>query len=389
MKKAVLVFLSFVFIMTMVFSAAEKSSNLFGIDLYKVLSKKPGNLFLSPFSISSALAMTYIGAAGDTAQQMRDVLHFDVEDEVLHDSFSELIKSLNQPNEKYQLSIANSMWAQDGYPFLEEFISKVQKYYQSGLNYVDFIDSAKREETRQKINEWVEERTNQRIREIIKPDDIDELTRLILTNAIYFKGRWESPFHPSLTTKEPFYITKDEKKEVDMMHQNIWTRYTENLSVQVLELPYAGRISMIVVLPRQNKSLQQIEAELSLDLFQEWLSDLRQTRVDLYLPKFKMECRFNLKETLMSMGMKDAFTTVANFSKMDGTQKLQIKDVIHQSFVEVNEEGTEAAAATAVIIGIKMAPVTPILFKADRPFLFFIYDEVHNLILFMGRMANP
>lgn len=390
MKKVVLIALSFVFIMAMVFSAAEKPSNLFGIDLYKVLSKKPGNIFLSPFSIGSALAMTYIGAAGDTAKQMRDVLHFDVEDEVLHNNFSKLIKSLNQPNEKYQLSIANSMWAQDGYPFLEEFISKVQKYYESGLNYVDFVDTAKREEARKKINRWVEERTNEKIKDIIKPDDIDELTRLILTNAIYFKGKWESPFDPSSTKREPFYVTKSEKKEVDMMHQNIVTGYTETLSVQVLELPYAGKeISMIVVLPKQEKNLQQVESELSLELLTKWLSDLRQTQVDLYLPRFKVECRFTLKGILISMGMKDAFTAAADFSRMDGTKMLQMKDVIHQSFVEVNEEGTEATAATAVIMGIKAAPSKPIVFRVDRPFLFLIYDNVHELILFMGRVVNP
>lgn len=388
MKKFILTVFLTGFVMTIMLGAAEESSNLFGIDLYKVLSRKPGNIFLSPFSISSALAMTYIGAADDTALQMKNVLHFDLDDQVLHNDFSRLIKSLSQPNEKYQLSIANSMWVQDGYPFLKEFINKVQGYYEAGLNYVDFISN--KEEARQKINAWVEEKTNQRIKDIIKPDDIDELTRLVLTNAIYFKGSWESPFDPSMTKKELFYLTKDEKKEIDMMYQSMTTNYTENSTVQILELPYAGKqLSMIIALAKDHDGLEELERNLSLDLLKKWFIDLKPREVQVYLPKFKTECRFNLKQALMNMGMTDAFTMAADFSKMDGTKMLYIKDVIHQSFVEVNEEGTEAAAATAVIINVKMGPSIPVVFRADRPFLFFIYNREYNLILFIGRMANP
>ncbi|WP_041082339.1 serpin family protein [Thermotoga profunda] len=386
MKKVLFIVFLTGFVAIVGFGTVEKSSNLFGIELYKVLSRNPGNVFFSPFSISSALAMTYIGASGDTARQMRQVLHFNLDDEVLHSDFSQLITSLNQPNENYELSVANSMWAQDGYPFLEGFIEQVQKYYQAGINYVDFVFN--RDEARQKINTWVEEKTNHKIKDIIKPDDIDELTRLVLTNAVYFKGYWENSFDASSTKKEPFYISKDEKKEVDMMYQNMTTKYAEDSLVQVLELPYTGKnLSMVVVLPKNN--MEEVERELSLDLFEEWLRNLRLTEVKVYLPRFKMECRFNLKQTLMNMGMTDAFSMSADFSKMDGTKKLRIKDVIHQSFVDVNEKGTEAAAATAVIINVKMSPTMPVVFKADRPFLFFVYDKTHNLILFMGRLVNP
>ncbi|MEJ5229931.1 MAG: serpin family protein [Pseudothermotoga sp.] len=375
-------------LMTTGFSKVEDSSNFFAIDLYKVLSKKSGNIFFSPFSISSALAMTYMGAGGNTAAQMRKVLYFDLEEETLHSGFSNLMDSLNQPNENYQLSIANSIWAQEGYPFLKEFFERLQSYYQAGLNFVDFVN--KRDEAREKINKWVEEKTNQKIKDIIKPDDIDELTRLVLVNAIYFKGAWLEPFDPSSTRKDKFYISQNESKEVDMMFRNLFANYTETSSVQVLELPYAGnQISMIVVLPKKDKDLKQIEKDICLELLKEWKGDMRKTSVDVYLPKFKTECRFNLKDTLMSMGMVDAFTDAADLSKMDGTRLLKIKDVIHQSFVEVNEQGTEAAAATAVIIGIKMAPTMPVVFKADRPFIFFIYDNLHDLILFMGRLSNP
>jgi len=373
---------------TIGFGTVYDSSNLFAFDIYRTLSKQPGNIFLSPFSISTALAMAYIGAADNTAQQMKDVLHFNLDDETLHSGFSELISSLNQPNEKYQLSIANSMWAQEGYPFLKEFIDKVQKYYSSGLNYVDFAETT--EEARQRINNWVEEKTNQRIKDIIKPGDIDSLTKLVLTNAIYFKGNWAKPFDPSLTKKETFYVSNKQEKQVEMMFESLTAAYTEDSLVQVLELPYAGdELSMIIVLPLKGKSLEDVEGKLSLVLFKEWVNNLRTEKVDVYLPKFKMECRLNLKKTLVAMGMIDAFTDEADFSKMDGTTMLKIKDVIHQSFVDVNEEGTEATASTAVIINIKMGPSIPVIFKADKPFLFFIYDKTHDLILFMGRLSNP
>lgn len=373
---------------TIGFGTVYDSSNLFAFDIYRTLSKQPGNIFLSPFSISTALAMTYIGAADNTAQQMKDVLHFNLDDETLHSGFSELISSLNQPNEKYQLSIANSMWAQEGYPFLQEFIDKVQRYYSSGLNYVDFAEAT--EEARQRINNWIEEKTNQRIKDMIKPGDIDSLTRLVLTNAIYFKGNWAKSFDPSLTKKETFYVSNKQEKQVEMMFESLTAAYTEDSLVQVLELPYAGdELSMIIVLPLKGKSLEDVESKLSLVLFKEWVNNLRTEKVDVYLPKFRMECRFNLKKTLMAMGMIDAFTDEADFSKMDGTTMLKIKDVIHQSFVDVNEEGTEAAASTAVIINIKMGPSIPVIFKADKPFLFFIYDKTHDLILFMGRLSNP
>ncbi|HOJ89007.1 MAG TPA: serpin family protein [Pseudothermotoga sp.] len=377
-----------VLVATIGFGTVYDSSNLFAFDIYRTLSKQPGNIFLSPFSISTALAMAYIGAADNTAQQMKDVLHFNLDDETLHSGFSELISSLNQPNEKYQLSIANSMWAQEGYPFLKEFIDKVQKYYSSGLNYVDFAETT--EEARQRINNWVEEKTNQRIKDIIKPGDIDSLTKLVLTNAIYFKGNWAKPFDPSLTKKETFYVSNKQEKQVEMMFESLTAAYTEDSLVQVLELPYAGdELSMIIVLPLKGKSLEDVEGKLSLVLFKEWVNNLRTEKVDVYLPKFKMECRLNLKKTLVAMGMIDAFTDEADFSKMDGTTMLKIKDVIHQSFVDVNEEGTEATASTAVIINIKMGPSIPVIFKADKPFLFFIYDKTHDLILFMGRLSNP
>lgn len=381
-----LVFANFLFASPCV----SESSNLFGMDLYALLSQESGNAFVSPFSISSALAMTYIGAVGNTAQQMRQVLHFDLADQELHSGFSRLIRSMNEPKKDYQLSVVNAIWAQEGYAFKEDFLQQIEAYYQAGFNLVDFIND--RTNARKTINDWIEENTEGKIKNMIKENNINALTRLILTNAIYFKGSWQKPFDPSATELRPFYVSRDTEKEVQMMWQRSDFRYTDDDLVQVLELPYSGSgVSMIVILPKEERTLHEVEQQLSLELFKRWISNLKMESVEVYLPKFRIECRLELRTVLMNMGMSDAFTDAADFSGMDGTKKLKIQNVIHQSFVEVDEKGTEAAAATAVIVGIKASPYGEkyVVFKADRPFLFILYDKTHDLILFMGRLSNP
>jgi len=360
------------------------------MDLYALLSQESGNVFVSPFSISSALAMTYIGAVGNTAQQMRQVLHFDLADQELHSGFSRLIRSMNEPKKDYQLSVVNAIWAQEGYAFKEDFLQQIEAYYQAGFNLVDFIND--RTNARKTINDWIEENTEGKIKNMIKENNINALTRLILTNAIYFKGSWQKPVDPSATELRPFYVSRDTEKEVLMMWQRSDFRYTDDDLVQVLELPYSGSgVSMIVILPKEERTLHEVEQQLSLELFKQWISNLKMESVEVYLPKFRIECRLELRTVLMNMGMSDAFADAADFSGMDGTKKLKIQNVIHQSFVEVDEKGTEAAAATAVIVGIKASPYEEkyVVFKADRPFLFILYDKTHDLILFMGRLSNP
>lgn len=384
--------LSLILVMPLFFSVcfsinASDSVNLFGIDLYRVLATKDGNIFFSPFSLSTALAMTYIGAAGDTAEQMSRVLHFEKDIE-LHESFSKLIASLNEPSQNYRLSIANSLWLQKDYPLLRSFLDLVEKYYRAPVNVVDFVNDL--ENSVKKINTWIEEKTEGKIKDMITKNDVDSLTRLILTNAIYFKGMWEIPFDPSQTKKEFFYVDENTTVEIDMMKLTTKFRYFEDETAQILQIPYANStLSMIIVLPKKGIRLNIVEKELSLEKLRHWLDRLEILEVQLYLPRFKLEQRFSLKEVLMKMGMVDAFTNAADFSGIDGTKMLKIQNVIHQAFVEVNEEGTEAAAATAVIIGIKMAPTIPVIFKADRPFLFFIYEKSNGVILFMGRLQKP
>lgn len=385
MKKLFLVFLS-IFIATLLLGEGfTVANNLFSIELYKVLSKEHDNLFFSPFSISTALAMTYLGASGNTALEMERVLHFK---DTVHEEISKLLKDITSSKKAYQLFIANAMWAQEGYPFLKEYLEKVQKFYESGLNFVDFI--SKREEALKKINDWVEKKTLGKITELLKKDDVNSLTRLVLTNAIYFKGSWAKPFEPKSTEKGIFHVSEKESVEVDMMRQEGIFNYFEDERVQMLELPYEGNeISMLILLPKKGLNLKDFEETLDFDVFKRWLNSLNAVSVDVRLPKFKIESRLSLKKTLMNMGMESAFTESADFSKMDGTRKLKIQNVIHKAFVSVDEKGTEAAAATAVIIGLKMALRAPVLFEANRPFMFFIYDRKNDLILFVGKLVEP
>lgn len=387
MRKTWLLLASFLLLGLCFAIDASGSVNLFGIDLYKTLASKDGNIFFSPFSLSTALAMTYLGTNGKTAEQMGQVLHFK-ENVNIHESFSKLIASLNEPSQNYKLSVANALWLQKNYPLLQSFLDAVERYYKAPVNIVDFVNELGN--SVRKINAWIEEKTDKKIKDMITENDVDSLTRLILTNAIYFKGVWEVPFDPSRTEKDLFYIDETTSVEVNMMKLTAMFKYFEDEEVQILQLPYAGgRFSMVIVLPKKSVKLSDVEKRFSLQKLMHWLQSLEVLEVQVYLPRFKVEQRFSLKEVLTKMGMVDAFTDSADFSKMDGTKMLKIQNVIHQAFVEVNEEGTEAAAATAVIIGIKMGPKIPIIFKVDRPFLFFIYEKSNNVILFMGRVMKP
>ncbi|MCX7795395.1 MAG: serpin family protein [bacterium] len=371
-------------------STLVSGNNSFALELYKRLAIEKGNIFYSPYSISSALAMTYAGAKGETAKQMAKVLRFTLPQERLHQTFNELSRLLQSNTKDYQLSIANALWGQKDYKFLKEFIDLTNKYYEAGFKEVDYINTKAREEARQMINKWVEDKTNGKIKDIIKTDDIDELTRLILTNAIYFKGKWESQFDPKNTKNMPFYVSENVKIETPTMYQKARFNYGEDEEVQILEIPYAGKdLSMVVILPKPNISLSKIERTLSAKKLKAWLSLLSEKEVEVYIPRFKIEKRYVLNEVLKKLGMVDAFDMMkADFSGMTPKPDLYITSVIHQSFVEVNEEGTEAAAATAVIMGTK-AVIMPIVFRADRPFVFFVRDKRSESILFMGRLAEP
>jgi len=363
----------------------------FSLDLYGHLRKVKGNLFLSPSSISTALAITYAGAKGDTAKQMSKVLHFTLEQEQLHNTFGYLEAQLNSMQEKgdIELRVANALWAEKDYPFLAEFVEVVTRNYQAEFRYADFKKAY--EAARGEINSWIERQTNEKIKDLIKRGILDSLTRLVLVNAIYFKGMWMSQFEKSATEQAKFWVSPDTTVDVAIMNQEQEFNYTENDDLQILELPYAGGdLSMIILLPRRADGLARLDASLTVENLSAWLAHLRKRRVMVYLPRFKTTSQFSLKTVLESMGIADAFRPgVADFSGIDGTKNLYISAVVHKAFVDVNEEGTEAAAATAVVVGVTSMPGGPVVFRADHPFVFLIRNNGSGSILFLGRVADP
>lgn len=366
-----------------------EGNNVFVFDLYAQLKEEDGNLFFSPYSISTALAMTYAGARGNTATQMADVLHFDLPQDRLPLLFSELIQDLyTTPEESgYQLNIANALWGQQGELFLKEFLSLIKQSYRGGFYEVDF--AKKGENARQTINKWVEEKTQDKIKELILPPDLTPLTMLVLTNAIYFKGYWSSQFKKENTKDTPFKLITGEEVDTPIMYQKAEFNYAEDDITQILEMSYIGnKLSMIILLPKKENGLKQLEGRFTIENFRSWISMLREQEVNVWVPKFKVTSRFYLEEILKEMGMSDAFSCPpADFSGMIRRKDLFISHVIHKAFVDVNEEGTEAAAATAVVVmkGISM----PKTFKADHPFIFMIRDNRSGSILFLGRVMDP
>jgi serpin B len=367
-----------------------QANNQFAIDMYARLRKQPGNLFLSPYSLSTALAMTYAGARTETAEQMAKVLHFDVTPDHLHAAFHALIQEVSGGNGRsYRLSVANALWGQEGDPFLPAFLGLLAERYRAGLRRVDFRST---KQARRTINAWVEEQTGGKIKDLLTPRDLGPDTSLVLTNAIYFKGDWASPFPKEATTDETFTVTQDERVHVPMMHRAGHFKYLDGAGFRALELPYAGdAISMVVLLPESVDGLATFEGQLSAKRLAGWLARLRRHRVDVALPRFRIEARFELHKVLPAMGMPAAFGSDADFSGINGKLDLFISAVIHQAFVDVTEEGTEAAAATAVLVprGRAVRPEPIVSFRADHPFVFLIRDIRTKSILFLGRVTRP
>jgi serpin B len=368
-----------------------QGNNEFAAHLYgRLAGKENGNLFLSPYSISNALAMTYAGARGDTAAQMRTTLRFPFEADRLHPAFGRLIGQIDGggPDRKFQLSIANRLWGQKGYGFLPDFTRIGQTHYRAGLEEVDFITAA--EAARQRINGWVENETKNKIKDLIPPGAVNDLTRLVLTNAIYFKGNWVSPFPAKNTGPGDFHLASGKTVKVPMMRQGERTGFADLGDFSMVQLSYEGhQQSMLVLLPKKNDGLAALEKQLSAENLKKWSARLSPHIVDLTLPKFKVTAQFKLNDYLKEMGMTDAFNIhKADFGGMATREKLFISAVLHKAYVDVNEVGTEAAAATAVVIGTTSAP-PPAAFRADHPFLFLIRDDRTGSILFLGRLADP
>ncbi len=374
--------------------ALAAANNSFACDLYGQLRAEAGNIFYSPYSIWACLAMVESGARGDTASEMQQVLHFTPVLADIHSQYRSWQQQLtsNAPGD-VQLSVANALWSQEGHPFLAEFLETARQDFGANLHQADFRTSA--EPARQQINQWVSDRTAGRITDLIQPGLLDGNTRLVLVNAIYFKGKWQVPFKKQSTIDGSFSVTQDKSTTVPFMRATERFAYAETDDVQLLEMPYAGRrLSMVVVLPKTADKLAAIETSLNAANLNEWTSKLSAPgaamRVDVWLPRFKMTSEFKLTETLARLGMSDAFTPKADFSGMDGAQDLFLSAVIHKAFVDVNEEGTEAAAATGTTVrALAVAPIPVKVFRADHPFLFLIRDVQTGCVLFAGRVTNP
>jgi serine protease inhibitor len=360
----------------------------FATDLYGQLKSQDGNLFFSPNSISTALAMTYAGGKGNTATEMANVMHFTLPNDRLNAACSARLHDLNASNKGYELNVANALWGQKGFSWQKDFLDLNKSYFDAGLSEVDFAQS---EQARQTINAWVEKNTHDKIKDLIPSGVLDPLTRMVLTNAIYFKGKWALQFDPKMTMDGDFWSSATDKAKVPLMNEHGQFNYLENETLQAVELPYVGKgVSMIVLLPRKRDGLVALEERLTAKLLAEWTGGLKPINdLTVTLPKFKMTTQFELSKELQKMGMKDAFGAKADFSGMGGDPGLlYLSYVIHKAFVDVNEEGTEAAAATAVVVSRAPGPPRP-TFRADHPFVFVIRDNKSGAILFMGRLVNP
>jgi serpin B len=380
-------------------AAMAKSDNAFGLELFGKVKKQKGNLAFSPFSIATALAMTWAGAQGETQAQMGKVLHLDAQpvDRTL-DVAGALVASYGAPDQKVTIRVANRLFGEKSYPFEKPYLATIERAFGAPLEKLDFKGAA--EDGRRRINTWVEEETNDRIKELVPFSGVNEMTRLALVNAVYFLGDWAGPFSKAATSPAPFFISKDDKKDVPTMHQEEHLRFAATGGVKLLELPYRDpAFSMVFVLPDAVDGLPAVEERLDAAVLERWMGAMATARVDVSLPKLEIAPAqpLSLADTLSGMGMALAFdrdkADLGGIARpKDPAERLFIAKVFHKAFVKIDEKGTEAAAATAVMAEAAGAapPVEPPKeFKADHPFLFFLRDTRSGLVLFMGRAADP
>jgi len=377
-----------------------QAGNDFAVAMYTHLRQRPGNLFFSPFSMRTALGMACAGARGATATQMGATLRFPPGGEDLHAATATIIRRLNAGGDgRYELSVANSLWGQEGAAPLGDFLDLVERHYGGALNFVDFARDPDAAGAR--INGWVEDRTRRRIRDLIAPGTIGPLTRLVLVNAVYFKGSWVLRFDADATSVQPFHLEDGKVAQAPLMRQQEGIRYLQARGYQAVEMDYlGGDLSMLVLLPDRKDGLPQLEATLSARMLHDCAERMHRRQVKLFLPRFKVTWgALDVRDALTALGMTVPFTREADFSGINGCRPpdpdaFNIGLVLHKAFVEVNERGTEAAAATVVGVYASSAmtipkPVAIPVFRADHPFLFAIRERSSGMVLFLGRVANP
>ena len=370
-------------------------NNAFALDMYNSLRSEDGNLIFSPFSISLALAMTYAGARGETEAQMAQTLHFDLPQSELHPAFNALDLALaerggsaDKDQEPLQINIANAVWAEQTYSIEQEFLDTIALNYGAGVRLADFINQY--EPARKEINRWVEDQTNDKIQNLLAEGTLDSFTRMVLVNAIYFKADWLHQFEKDSTTDRPFHLLDGSTVQVPIMREGMYIPYLQGDGFQAVELPYAGGTAAMTIIVPDEGNFEAFDSTFDSARFDTILAGMQPISVMFALPKFSFTRDFGLADQLAALGMPDAFgPDLADFSGMTGEPDLFIGDVIHKAFVAVDEEGTEAAAATAVIMETMSAPLFDITLTVDRPFIFIIRDTVSGQILFLGRVVNP
>jgi serpin B len=374
-------------------SAIAEANNEFALSLYKKTGTDEENVVFSPYSITSALAVTYAGARGKTAREMAEVLWFPENQALFHPAYKAFTDSilLTGIEKGTELKIANALWVQEDYKLKQEFLDLAESCYRAKAENVNFKLPEELEKTRLKINKWVEDATNNKIRDLIAQGVLKEVTRLVITNAVWFNGNWVRPFDSSNTSPAIFHINTEKSISADFMHQKTDVGYYDDADIQAIEIPYkGGKKSMMIILPKETDGWELISRVLTSERLKLISRGMQVKEVQIAIPKFSFESQFNLKETLIMLGMKESFSNFADFSGMTDANDLKIDEVIHKAFIEVNESGTEAAAATAVIMILKSALGTEtIKFTADHPFIYLINDKTTGGIVFMGRLVNP
>jgi len=364
--------------------------NSFAFDMFReVNNANEGNLFISPYSIFTALAMTYEGAKDETADEMATVLTIQQDNKSFHRYVQNLYTVFNEKNNEYNISTANALWVQQNLPLLETYLTIIRENYGGNSTEVDYSNPV---EAAAIINQWVENQTNGLIKDLITEDLISPLTALILTNAIYFKGIWKTQFDPENTTDRTFESTEAtliETPTMSLINTEDVFSYTETDDLQILELPYTGDdISMVILLPKDN-NLSSIIDTIDNDIYSSIIESMVEKNADIYLPKFTVETSYKLKDYLIELGMNIPFTTAADFSGITGRPELYISEVVHKAFIDVNEEGTEAAAATGVVMKRTVnGGSSRIVFNCDHPFLYIIQHKQTGTILFMGSISD-
>ncbi len=350
------------------------------------------NSIFSSYSVSASLAITYAGSSGKTEEEMAQTMYFPQKTKEFHTAFYGLNNALvKRKHEGISLHIANALWADNTTLLLDDYLTTTNEYYGAGVNRVDFINQT--EKTRLKINRWIEEQTENRIKDMLEPNTITPLTRLVITNAIYFLGSWQDVFLEENTEDKSFYLTSGEEITTPFMQREGFYNYSFNDDTKIVEIPYEKKeLAMVIIIPKVEHTLQELVNRLNYEEFEKNISTLTRGYISFQIPKFSFESKYNLKDLLIKLGMQKAFTDKADFSHMiSSDQELQIDEIIHQAFIEVNEKGTEAAASTAVVMRTTafQDEVKPIVFRADRPFMFFIRDTVNGAILFSGTLYDP